>query len=95
MSNRDLSFYIVDILLAIDKIRRYTDKFTNPQDLLYDELSWDATIRELEVIGEATKYLLDTNLIGDKNRRIVNFRNQISHGYFGIDEKIVVTFCYN
>jgi len=39
MSNRDLSFYIVDILLAIDKIRRYTDKFTNPQDLLYDELS--------------------------------------------------------
>jgi len=28
-------------------------------------------------------------LIGDKNRRIVNFRNQISHGYFGIDENIV------
>jgi len=89
MSSRDVSFYIVDIFIAIDKIARYTAVFSTAQNLLYDELAWDATIRELEIIGEATKYLLDDELISGDNRRIVDFRNQISHGYFGIDENIV------
>jgi len=89
MSNRDISFYIVDIFIAIDKIERYTSKFTNAQALLYDEISWDATIRELEVIGEATKHLLKAEVIPRKYRRIVDFRNQINHAYFGIDENIV------
>ncbi|PHS39396.1 MAG: hypothetical protein COB07_06475 [Sulfurovum sp.] len=46
-------------------------------------------MRELEIIGEATKYLLKDELIDAKYRRIVDFRNQILHGYFGIDENIV------
>lgn len=43
----------------------------------------------MEIIGEATKYLLKDELIDAKYRRIVDFRNQILHGYFGIDENIV------
>jgi len=87
--NRDITLYIVDIFIAIDKIERYTKIFTNGSELLSSELHWDATIRELEIIGEATKYLLEDELIGKKYRRIVDFRNQIMHGYFGIDEVIV------
>ena len=89
MSNRDITLYIVDIFIAIDKIERYTNTFSDGSALLSSELHWDATIRELEVIGEATRYLLEDELIEKKYRRIVNFRNQIMHGYFGIDEAIV------
>ena len=89
MSYRDITFYVVDIFIAIDKVERYTEKFENGSELLYDEVYWDATIRELEIIGEATKYLLKDELIDIKYRRIVDFRNQILHGYFGIDENIV------
>jgi len=89
MSNRDITLYIVDIFIAINKIERYTNTFSDGSALLSSELHWDATIRELEVIGEATKYLLEDELIENKYRRIVDFRNQIMHGYFGIDEAIV------
>jgi len=89
MSKRDATLYIVDIFIAIDKIERYTKSFVDGSSLLSSELHWDATIRELEVIGEATKYLLADELLEKKYRRVVDFRNQIIHGYFGIDETIV------
>lgn len=89
MSDRDHSFYIVDIFIAMNKIERYTHKFENAQDFLDSELEWDGAIRELEIIGEATNYLLKANQIDPTYRRIVDFRNQIIHGYFGIDENIV------
>lgn len=90
MFSRGSELYILDIFIAIDKIKRYTTRFQCGSDLLQDELSWDATIRELEVIGEATKTLLQNGVLDDKRyRRIVDFRNQINHGYFGIDEDVV------
>ena len=90
MFKRAVEFYILDTLIAIDKIKRYTANFDSGSDLLCDELSWDATIRELEIIGEATKSLLQNAVVNEKKyRRIVDFRNQINHGYFGIDEEIV------
>jgi len=89
MSKRDVSFYIVDVFIAIDKIKRYIKEFKSVDELLYSELHWDATIRELEIIGEATKHILKDEIIDSKYRRIVDFRNQITHGYFGIDENIV------
>lgn len=47
MSDRDLNMFIVDIFIAIDKVRRYTQKFTCGEELLYSEMEWDAVIREL------------------------------------------------
>jgi uncharacterized protein with HEPN domain len=90
MFSRGSELYILDIFIAIDKIKRYTAGFRCGDDLLHDELSWDATIRELEIIGEATKTLLHNGVLDDKRYiRIVDFRNQINHGYFGIDEDVV------
>ena len=89
MSNRDITLYIVDIFIAIDKIERYTLGFDSADTLLHNEVYWDATIRELEIIGEATKYLLNDELLDKSYRRIVDFRNQITHGYLGIDTDIV------
>ena len=87
--SRETSFYIVDIFIATDKIQRYTEKFTDAKSFLYSELEWDATIRELEIIGEATGKLLKQNILSEEYQQIVSFRNHIVHGYFGIDETIV------
>ena len=89
MSKRDIEFYIVDIFIAIEKIKRYSKEFKNAQDLLYSELQWDAIIRELEIIGEATNRLLKLDFLSKEYIIIVDFRNQINHGYFAIDENIV------
>lgn len=87
MSKRDISLYIVDIFIAIDKCKRYTSKFTSAEEFRWSELEWDATIRELEIIGEATNKLIKEKILEDeKYRKIVDFRNLIIHGYFGIDE---------
>jgi len=95
MSKREPELYLLDILIACDKISRYTEKLENADDFLHDELVWDATIRELEIIGEATNNLLNEKIIDDIYRRIVNFRNQIAHGYFGIDAGIVLDISRN
>ena len=74
-------------IIAINKIQRYTQKFDNAEDFKWSELEWDATIRELEIIGEATNSLIKSQILkNDKYRKIVDFRNVIIHGYFGIDE---------
>jgi len=89
MSERDVSLYIVDIFIAIDKIKRYTQTFRNAKDFLHSEMEWDATLRALQLLGDAVNIVLKYNLVEPAYRRIVDFRNQIVHGYFGIDEKIV------
>ncbi len=87
--SRASEFYFVDIFVAADKVHRYTDRFETAQQFLYSELEWDATLRELEIIGEAANALLKQQSIDEKYRSIVNFRNHITHAYFGIDEEIV------
>ena len=87
MSKRDVEFYFIDIFIAIYKIELYTSRFTNGEDLLHSMLEWDATIRELEIVGEATNSLIKLDVLENKKyRKIVDFRNAIIHGYFGIDE---------
>ncbi len=85
MSKRVVEFFIVDILIAIEKVKRYTSEFNCAQDFMHDEKSFDATMRELEIIGEATKHLIRGNLLDNEWQIVVDFRNVIAHEYFGID----------
>jgi len=89
MSKRKVEFFIVDILIAFNKIKRYIAQFDNANDFLHSELQWDATIRELEIIAEATKHLIKQDVLDTSYQMIVDFRNHINHEYFGIDENIV------
>ena len=50
-----------------------------------------AVERELEIIGEAVKHLLelDENICIDNARRIVDLRNFVIHGYDKVDNVII------
>ena len=48
--------YIDHILQAINKIKKYTENLTR-EEFEKDELIQDAVIRNIEIIGEATKNL--------------------------------------
>jgi len=87
MSKRVLEFFMIDILISIDKIKRYSAGFEDSEDFYYDEKSFDATMRELQIIGEATKHLINGNILSSNYRMIVNFRNILVHEYFGIDSE--------
>ena len=84
--------FIIDILMAHKKLVLILNNtnHTSGDDLLYDVDNWDICMRRLEIIGEATKNLLEMGFIDeDKYRIIVDFRNEITHGYFGIDKEII------
>ena len=89
MSKRKVEFFYIDLFIAIDKIKRYTQQFEDGESLLYDELSWDATLREFEIIGEAAKYLIKENFLDESFRSVVDFRNIVAHEYFGINAEEV------
>jgi len=89
MSKREISLYLVDIFIAIFKIKEYTKDFNSSEELLYSSLHWDGTIRELQILGEAINELIKNQILGEEYRKIVNFRNVITHKYFGIDNSIV------
>lgn len=52
--SRNLRLYLTDILVACEKILRYTDGM-NFEQFVADDRTFDAVIRNLQVIGEAVK----------------------------------------
>lgn len=89
MSKRNIDIFYFDILIGIYKIELVSSKFLNAEELLHDFISWDSVIREFEIIGEATKILLNNSRLDESFRVIVDFRNLITHQYFGIDSEAV------
>ncbi len=94
MSERIIELFIFDIYVAILKIKNTSSKFNNVQDLLYSYTDWDSIIREFEIIGEASKHLLKESLLPLEYRAIVDFRNYITHAYFGIDKDRIWSIIY-
>ncbi|MHA1144493.1 MAG: HepT-like ribonuclease domain-containing protein [Candidatus Helarchaeota archaeon] len=83
--------YLKDILEAIRKIKKYTnnisyDKFAD------NELIQDAVTRNLEIIGEAIKFLPENVKRSNPDvewRKIAGLRDILIHAYFGIDVEII------
>lgn len=83
--NRD-QVYLRHILDAIEKIESYV---AVGHDTFMAETHWqDAVIRQLEIIGEATKHL--SNDLRSQHaevpwRRVAGLRDVLIHDYMGID----------
>jgi uncharacterized protein with HEPN domain len=89
MFNRTYELFLFDVFIAIIKIEKTVERFDNAQTLLYDYNAWDSVIREFEIIGEATNYLIKNNILDETSRVVVDFRNLLIHNYFGIDAEEV------
>jgi uncharacterized protein with HEPN domain len=91
MSERTDSDFLADIQEAVRRTRAYTDTMTYEQ-FLANIKTQDAVIRNLEIIGEATK-----NLSAQLRRRypdvpwkgMAGVRDRLIHHYFGVNLDIV------
>jgi uncharacterized protein with HEPN domain len=86
----DLAF-IEHILLGIVKIQEYTKNLT-AQDFIDNELIQDAVIRNIEIIGEATKKIskdLKSQYQEIPWKEMSGMRDKLIHDYFGVDVNVV------
>lgn len=87
MSSRDWHFRIQDILKSIQKIETFIDGMTASQ-FKKNELVIDAVVRNLEIIGEASKNIsLSTRRLYPNIpwNQMNGMRNILIHEYFGVD----------
>ena len=86
----DLAF-IEHILFCIDKIQEYTKDLTG-EDFNNSELIQDAVIRNIEIIGEATKKIskdLKSQYQEIPWKEMSGMRDKLIHDYFGVDVDVV------
>lgn len=87
MSSRGSRFRIEDILKSIQKIELYLDGMTAAQ-FKKSDLVIDAVVRNLEIIGEASKNIPLTTRRDHPDipwEQMNGMRNMLIHEYFGVD----------
>jgi uncharacterized protein with HEPN domain len=88
---RDESVYLADIQDCCEKVLRYTRGYAL-KDLVHDDRTYDAILRNLEIIGKAAKHITEETQARYpqvKWRKIGDFRNIVAHEYFGVSDEIV------
>jgi len=83
--------FILDMFLACQKILEYT-RGLSFEDFENDSKTFDAVVRNIEIIGEATKNI--SNEFREKYKdiewkEIARTRDKFIHFYFGIDKEVV------
>ena len=84
---REWRFYLDDMVAFAEKVVAYTEGL-DQESFVSRGLNYDATVRNLELIGEAAMHI--PNEVCKANpqvpwRRIIATRNRLIHGYLGID----------
>ena len=84
--------FLLDIVVAIYKINETIKGFNSANDLKHHYMAWDSVIREFEIIGEATKNLINSELLDNSKREIVDFRNDdnIEESYINIEPRFYI-----
>jgi uncharacterized protein with HEPN domain len=90
-AGHDWRFYLGDMLRFCRKVQDYTEGL-NQDAFEQSDLRFDATLRNLELIGEAATHIPEA--VRERYpdipwRMIVATRNKLIHGYLGIDNDII------
>ena len=88
---RNYKLYLQDMLEAVQKIEKYT-KGMNFQQFEKSDLVIDGVIRNLEVIGEASKQVpadVKKEFKDIEWKKISGLRDILIHAYFGVDIQII------
>jgi uncharacterized protein with HEPN domain len=91
MKDRPYKLFLEDIVGSIQKIHKYIQEVSF-EDFQDDSLTVDAVLRNLEIIGEASRNIPPEIRSGYPNipwGRMMGLRNIVSHEYFGIDLSII------
>src|SRR3989339_312001 len=91
MSKRDWLLFVDDIIESIQKIETYISPLGH-DDFMADPKTNDAVVRNLEIIGEATKNIPEDvkKKFGGVNwKGMAGLRDRIIHHYFGIDMELI------
>lgn len=91
MSKREWKLFVEDVLESIGLIEKYIEGMKN-EDFVNDRKTTDAVVRNLEIIGEASRHIPDE--VKEKYpdidwKGVIGLRNRITHEYFGISLRIV------
>lgn len=84
---REWRFYLDDMIGFAEKIIAYTNGL-DQTGFVASGLNYDATVRNLELIGEAATHVPDSVRSANPQipwRLIIATRNRLIHGYLGID----------
>lgn len=84
---REWRFYIDDMIGFAERVLTYTEGL-NQDSFVASGLNYDATVRNLELLGEAETHVPDANRATHLQipwRLMIATRNRLIHGYLGID----------
>ena len=85
--NREWRFYLDDMIGFCERAQTFTRGLDQIQ-FVGDIMRFDATVRNIELIGEAATPIPEAIRLASPSipwRMIIATRNQIIHGYLGID----------
>lgn len=88
MSEREWHFYVDDMIAFAGKVIEYT-RGLSQAGFVSNRLIYDATLRNLELIGEAATHVPEEVRGVHQEipwRMIIATRNRLIHGYLGLDD---------
>ena len=89
--SREWRLYIADMREFCARVTEYTDGLSR-EEFEKTRLVYDATLRNLELIGEAARNVPDEVRAKAPDvpwRQVVAVRNILIHGYLGIDNDVI------
>jgi uncharacterized protein with HEPN domain len=88
---REWLFYVDDMIQFCDRVIAFTEGL-DKAGFVRDRMRFDATLRNLELIGEAATHVPEPVRLSSPDiawRKIIATRNRLIHAYLGIDNDTV------
>jgi uncharacterized protein with HEPN domain len=89
--DREWRFYVEDMIGFCERVQSFTSGVSR-EDFVAEPMRYDATVRNIELIGEAATHVPASIRQAATNipwRMMIATRNQLIHGYAGIDDDVL------
>lgn len=89
--SREWWFYLDDMLAFCENVLAFTDGYSQ-QAFETDRKTYDATVRNLELIGETATHIPTEVRAATPDiewRQVIALRNRLIHAYLGIDNDVL------